>query len=133
MVISVEEKADRMTAITIKGLAFDMLEHEAVGSGRVVDPWRARLTPCTCFTHDSDRYAWSEGVIGLISEKKTPQQFEDVCALGCIPSKAVTQKKFEKMKMAIVEARDNWKKNGGGVSGWWQSITDSFQKHGVEV
>ena len=133
MVISVEEKSDRMAEITVKGLALDMLEHEAVGSGRVVDPWRARGTPCTCFIYDSDRYAWSEGVIGLISEKKTPQQFKEVCALGCVPSGAVMQKRFDKMKKAIAEAKEEWKEKGDGVAGWWRSVGDAFEKHGIEV
>ncbi|GAJ18758.1 unnamed protein product, partial [marine sediment metagenome] len=69
-----------------KELLLDILEHEATGSGLVLNPARAEATSCKGFTYDKETYAWSPGVLGLISSKKNPEQLKQFCALGIEPA-----------------------------------------------
>lgn len=114
-------------------LLLHVIEHEATGGGRVIDPEKAKSTPCKCFTHDSETYAWSPGVLGLISSKKNPEQYAEFCALGCIPAGEGAKKRFEQIKQAIDEAHEEWHKKGGGLPEWWESVGESLEKHRVDL
>jgi len=114
-------------------LLLHIMEHEVTGSGRVIDAEKARSTPCKCFTYDSETYAWSSGVLGLISSKKNPEQYAEFCALGCIPAGEGVRKRFEQIKQAVGEAHEEWQKTGGGLPEWWESVGESLEKHGVEL
>jgi len=114
-------------------LLINILEHEATGQGRIIDPAKARATPCTCFTYDTTQYAWSPGVLGLISEKRNPRQFREFCTLGCIPGGEGVQKRFEQIKGAISEAHERWQKKGGGLPAWWEEVAQSLEEHKIEL
>lgn len=112
-------------------LIVHILEHEVTGGGRVINPELAKATPCKCFTHEGEEYAWSPGVLGLISSKKTPEQFKEVCAAGCIPAGAGAQARFRKFKAAVQEAHKEWEKKGKGLKGWWEMLGDKFSEAGI--
>lgn len=131
--IEIERTVIRMQNALLRELLTDILEHEATGQGRVIDPAKARATPCTCFTYDTTHYAWSPGVLGLISEKRNPEQFREFCALGCIPGGEGVQKRFEQIKGAITEAHKRWEKRDAGLPEWWEEVAKSLEAHHVEL
>jgi len=124
---------ERQEAEKNKELLLDVLEHQAVGSGRVIDPARAEATPCTGFTFDSETYAWSPGILGLISSKKNPEQLERYCALGIEPSGGSLVDRFQKIKGAVQEAHQEWEKSGDGLPEWWDAVAKSLEKHKIEL
>lgn len=128
-----EEIADRMERALLKDLLLDTLEHEATGHGRVIDAERARATPCKCFQFEGETYAWSPGVLGLISSKKNPEQLREFCALGCLKASPGTQKRFKQLKGAIGEAHEEWKRKGGDLAGWWDSVASALERHQIEL
>lgn len=110
-----------------------ILEHEATGAGRVIDAAKAKATPCKCFTYDSDMYAWSPGVLGLISSKKNPEQYREFCALGCIPAGAGAEERFRKIKGAIGEAHKEWEAKGGDLKEWWEIVGKKMEEKRIEL
>jgi hypothetical protein len=114
-------------------LVVHILEHEAAGSGRVVDEAKAKSTPCKCFRFEGDEFCWSPGVLGLISSKKNPGQMEEFCALGKEPASAGAQKHFNKIKQAVAAAHQEWEKQGGGLKSWWRNVADQMAEIGLEV
>ena len=86
-----EEIIDRIYGIP--DLAIHIAEHEATGSGRVVDAALARATPCKGFSFEDETYAWSPGVLGLMSSKKNPEQIREFCEKGIEPAGAGAQKR----------------------------------------
>lgn len=109
-----------------------IMEHQAVGGGRVIDAERARATPCKCFEHESETYAWSPGVLGLISSKKNPEQMTEFCSV-CLPAQPGVQERFAEMKEAIGEAHKRWEEKGGGLPSWWEEVGKSLAKRGIEL
>lgn len=116
-----------------KQILLDVLEHQVLGSGRVINAARAMATPCKCFTYDTGEMCWSPGVLGLMSSKKNPEQIAKFCAVGKEPAGEGAKQRFEKVKGAIEEAHREWEKRGEGLSGWWSEVAKSLEKHGIEL
>lgn len=116
-----------------RDLGLHIAEHEAMGGGRVINAELARATPCKGFTFESETYAWSPGVLGLMSSKKNPEQVREFCAKGMEEAGAGTQKRFGKLKSAIGEAHKRFEEKGEGLKGWWTEVGKSLEKHGVEL
>lgn len=102
-------------------LPFHIAEHQAVGHGLVVYEARAEATPCKVFTYDSTKFGWSAGVIGLISEKRNPEQFAKYCKV-CIPATDGVARRFERVKAEVAKAHEEWEREGGGLPEWWQKV-----------
>lgn len=114
-------------------LAFHIAEHEAIGAGRVLEPAVARATPCRGFKFNEETYAWSPGVLGLISSKKNPEQLKEFCALGITPAGAGAQERFTKLKGAIGEAHEEWERNGEGLPEWWETVGKKMAEKGISL
>lgn len=114
-------------------LAFHVAEHVATGHGIVVDRALAERTPCKCFTYDTDEYAWSPGVVGLISKRKTPADFEAFCKAGKEPASPGAAERFTKLREAIGEAQEEWEREGEGLPGWWEQVGKTLATKGVEL
>lgn len=117
----------------IPELAMHIAEHEVVGSGRVIDAAKARTTGCKCFEYEGQSYAWSPGVLGLISSRKNPEQFREFCALGCEPAGEGARERFAKLSTAIREAHQEWERKGGGLPEWWQTVGQKLAERGIEL
>jgi len=117
----------------VPDLAFHIAEHEATGSGRVINAVLARATPCKGFTFEGETYAWSPGVLGLMSSKKNPEQIKEFCAKGMEPAGAGAQERFKKLKGVIGEAHKDWEEKGGGLKGWWTAIGEKLEAKGIEL
>lgn len=102
-------------------LPFHIAEHEAVGHGLVVDEARAEATPCKCFTFEDTRFGWSPGVVGLISEKRNPEQFAKYCQ-EIIPVSDGVARRFERVKREVGKAHEEWEKEGGNLAAWWTKV-----------
>jgi len=126
-----EEVLDRVYGVP--ELAFHVAEHEATGHGIVVDRALAERTPCKCFSYDTDEFAWSPGVVGLISSRKTPEDFEKFCAMGKEPASPGAAKRFRKLKGAIGEAQEQYEREGGGLPGWWEQVGKTLAAKGIEL
>ncbi|GAI71787.1 unnamed protein product [marine sediment metagenome] len=126
-----EEVMDRVYGVP--ELAFHVAEHEATGHGIVVDRALAERTPCKCFSYDTDEYAWSPGVVGLISSRKTPEDFEKFCAMGKEPASPGAAERFTKLKGAISEAHEEWGKKGEGLPEWWEEVGKKLAAKGIEL
>lgn len=124
---------ERQEAEENKVLLLDILEHQVVGGGRVIDAARAESTPCKGFTYDSETFAWSPGILGLISSKKNPEQLERYCALGIEPAGAGVAERFRKVKEAVEDAHQSWQKEGGDLESWWHKVGESLEKHHIEL
>ena len=103
-----------------------ILEHEATGHALVVDAARAEATPCKCFTYDTDRYGFSPGCIGLISEKRNPDQFARFCKV-CIPVSDGLSKRFARVKEEVGKAHEEWRKEGGDLAKWWKKVGPALE------
>jgi hypothetical protein len=114
-------------------LAFHIAEYEATGHGIVVDRDLAERTPCKCFTYNTDEYAWSPGVVGLISKRKTPADFEAFCKAGKEPASPGAAERFKKLKGAISEAHEEWEKKGGGLPEWWAAVGKTLAEKGIAL
>lgn len=124
---------ERQEATQNKEILLDILEHQAVGSGRVIDAGKAAATPCTCFSYDGAEMCWSPGVLGLMSSQKNPEQIAKYCALGKTPDGSGVRQRFAKVKGAVEEAHKEWEKKGGGLPGWWSEVGKSLEKHKIEL
>jgi len=124
---------ERQEAERNKELLLDVLEHQAVGGGRVIDVARAEATPCTCFSYDGAEMCWSPGILGLMSSQKNPEQIRRYCAVGKTPDGSGVKQRFAKVKTAVEEAHEEWEKKGGGLSGWWSEVAKSLEKHKIEL
>lgn len=116
----VEEEASKTE------LPFHIAEHEAVGHGLVVDELKASTTPCKCFTFDDTRYGWSPGVVGLISEKRNPEQFAAYCKT-IIPVSDGAKRRFERVKTEVAKAHEEWEKEGGNLAKWWEKVSPALK------
>jgi len=114
-------------------LTIHILEHEATGHGLVINPAKARATSCKCFEYEGEEYCWSEGVLGLMSSKKNPEQIAEYCAKGKEPAGAGVARRFEEIKRVASEAHSQWQEKGGGLPGWWQEIGKKASEAGVEL
>ena len=114
-------------------LAFHIAEHEVAGHGIVVDRALAERTPCKCFSYDTDEYAWSPGVVGLISERKTPEDFAKFCAVGKESASPGAAERFTKLKGAISEAHEEWEKKGEGLAEWWEQVGKTLAEKGIAL
>lgn len=117
----------------IPELALQVMEHDARGGGLVLNPERARATPCKCFEFEGETYCWSPGVLGLISSKKNPEQLAEFCVLGREPAGAGARERFEKLRGAVSEAHADWEEKGGGLPGWWESVGAKLAEKGIEL
>lgn len=114
-------------------LAFHVAEHVTTGHGIVTDRALAERTPCKCFSYDTDEYAWSPGVVGLISKRKTPADFEAFCKAGKEPASPGAAERFTKLRGAISEAHEEWEKKGEGLPGWWETVGKTLATKGIEL
>lgn len=128
-----QKTADEVLARTPSTLIIHIMEHEVVGSGRVIDAAKAKATGCRCFDFEGEEYCWSEGILGLISSKKNPDQLQEFCVLGKEPAGDGAQKRFGEIKGAISEAHDEWKKEDSGLPGWWAKVGEKLEARGIEV
>lgn len=110
-----------------------VMEHEVVGSGRVIDAARARATPCKAFEFEGETYAWSPGVLGLMSSKKNPEQIRQYCALGMESAGAGAAKRFKEIKSAVGEAHKEWEAEGGDLKRWWEKTGEKLTGKGIEL
>lgn len=119
----------------LKSLVINCMEHEILGSGRVIDPARARATPCTCFTVEEDGFeaCWSPGILGLMTTQKNPEQIREFCKMGKIPGGEGARERFLKVRGAISEAHERWERKGGGLPGWWEEVARSLKEHKIEL
>lgn len=115
------------------GLIVHIMEHQATGEGRILDPARARATGCKCFAFDEEEYCWTPGVLGLMSSKKNPEQIEEFCVLGKEPAGAGAQKRFRELKGAIHEAHEEWERKGEGLPGWWRQVGEKLAEKRIEL
>jgi len=122
-------KEDTSTAI----LLLHSLEHEATGAGRVIDPARAKATPCTCFGFEGEEYCWSPGILGLMSSKKNPEQIANYCVMGKEKGGAGASKRFTELKSAIGEAHKEWEAEGGDLKKWWEKTGEKLAEKGIEL
>ena len=116
-----------------KEILLDVLEHQVLGSGRVINAARAMATPCKCFTYDTGEMCWSPGVLGLMSSKKNPEQIAQFCAIGKTPASEGVKERFEKVKGAIESAHSQWQKEGGDLQNWWHKVAESLEKREIEL
>lgn len=114
-------------------LAFHVAEHVTTGHGIVTDRTLAERTPCKCFSYDTDEYAWSPGVVGLISKRKTPEDFEAFCKVGKEPASPGAAERFTKLRGAISEAHEEWEKQGEGLPAWWEQVGKTLSEKGIEL
>jgi len=124
---------DELTEAAENVLLLHTLEHEARGSGRVIDVARAKSTPCKCFRFEEEEYCWSPGILGLMSSKKNPQQIASYCVVGKEPAGEGAKKRFKEIKGAIGEAHKVWKAKGGGLPEWWEEVGAKLEEKGLEL
>ncbi|GAH35808.1 unnamed protein product [marine sediment metagenome] len=119
----------------LKSLVINCMEHEILGSGRVIDSVKARATPCTCFTVEGDGFeaCWSPGVLGLMTSQKNPEQIREFCKMGKLPGGEGAGERFLKVRGAISEAHERWEKKGGGLPGWWEEVARSLEERKIEL
>ena len=136
----IERIADKLAehmkqeAVRNKELLLDILEHTVTGGGRIVDPARARATPCTCFTYgDGKEACWSPGVLGLMTSEKNPEQIAEFCGAGKRYDGSGVRARFEKVKTAVEDAHQKWEKSGGGLREWWDLMAKSLEQHKVSL
>lgn len=113
-------------------MVVNILEHEASGSAKVIDPVRASdpNIPCHCFEYEDEKYCWKPGYLGLLSGKKNPEQIA-TCKIT-LPAGGGAAQRFTQLKSAISEAHKNWEEeNGGGLGSWWDEVAKSLAKHNV--
>lgn len=121
---------DTGTAILI----LHSLEHQATGAGRVIDAAKAKATPCKCFSYDTDKVAcWSEGVLGLMTSEKNPEQIAQFCAMGKIPAGDGAKQRFKQVREAITEAHKEWEAEGGDLKKWWEKTGEKLEEKGIEL
>jgi hypothetical protein len=129
-----EVEAEIAEADSERGLLLlHTLEHEATGAGRVIDAEKARSTPCKCFEYEGETFAWSPGVLGLISSRKNPEQFKEFCALGCLPAREGIKERFGRIRGAIGRAKKAYEREGGGPAKWWEKVGEELKEAKVEI
>jgi hypothetical protein len=121
-----ENDTDHITEVIL----LHVLEHEATGSGKVIDAAKARVTPCQCFHYENEDYCWSPGILGLISGKKNPEQMAEFCKTK-IPGSAGLHSRFSEVKDAVTQAHKEWEQEGSGLKGWWEKVGEKMERRGV--
>jgi len=119
-----------------RGLLLQFTEHEIEGAGLVVNEERARATPCRVFTYKGREYAFSPGVIGLISGEKNPEQMEAYCKVGkTYEVKPGIKERFETFASAAEEAHEKIEEipKGERLVPWLTAMGEELEKRGVEV
>lgn len=117
-------------------MLLDMTIQHVGSPGRVIDAERARATPCKCFEYDSSTYCWSEGVLGLISSDKNPEQIQDFCKVKHSSPSNELKKRFEKFQEAASEAQKEYEQipeSKREWTDWLEAMSKSLEKHGIEV
>jgi len=114
-------------------LTIHILEHEATGAARLINPVKAKdpNVPCKCFGFEDETYCWKPGYLGLISSKRNPEQMTD-CRIK-LPSGAGVAERFKKVKGVISEAQKRWEKKGGTLPEWWEEVAKSLEDHKIEL
>lgn len=107
-------------------LVIHIMEHEVTGAGRVIDDAKARTTPCKCVSYEGELYCHSEGILGLISSKKNPEQIAQYCAVGKIMKPDGLKTRFAQIKEAISRAHKKWEKGEGGLVEWWDAVAEEM-------
>jgi hypothetical protein len=107
-------------------LPLHIAEHVATGSGIVVDEAKAETTPCKTFKFEDTTYGWSPGIVGLISEKRNPEQFAKYCK-SRIPVSDGVAKRFARVKESVKEAHKEWERQGGGLAEWWRKVAPALE------
>ncbi|GAI37570.1 unnamed protein product [marine sediment metagenome] len=119
-----------------RGMLLHFCEHAIEGAGLVVNEARARATPCNCFTYNGREYAFSPGVIGLISGEKNPEQMEAFCKAGkTYEVKPGIKERFELFASAAEEAHKGIEEipKGERLEPWLTAMGRELEKRGIEV
>ena len=119
-----------------RGMLLHFTEHAIEGAGLVVNEARARATPCNCFTYKGREYAFSPGVIGLISGEKNPEQMEAFCKAGkTYEVKPGIKERFETFASAAEEAHKEIEAipKGERLVPWLTAMGEELEKRGVEL
>lgn len=119
-----------------KEMLLDMAIQQTGSPGRVVDAERARATPCKCFDYDESTFCWSEGVLGLISSDKNPEQMEEFCEVKHSSPPDGLKERFEKFQEAATEAHEEYEKIPEGQrewTDWLEAMSKALKKWGIEV
>ncbi|GAI71688.1 unnamed protein product [marine sediment metagenome] len=97
----------------------------------IVNPERAKATPCKCFTYKGRDYCWSPGAIGMLKQEEE--------AIYC-PTKeyearpGITQR-FEEFSEAAEEAHKEIESipKGERLEPWLEAMGKALSKRGIEV
>ncbi|MBA7568576.1 hypothetical protein ES708_10305 [subsurface metagenome] len=97
----------------------------------IVNPERAKATPCKCFMYKERDYCWSPGAIGLLKQEEE--------AIYC-PTKeyearpGITQR-FEQFSEAAEEAHKEIESipKGERLEPWLEAMGKALSKRGIEV
>lgn len=119
-----------------RGMLLHFTEHAIEGQGLVVNEARARATPCNVFTYKGREYAFSPGVIGLISGEKNPEQMEAFCKAGKVYEvKPGIKQRFESFAEAAEEAHKKIEEipKGERLVPWLTAMGEELEKRGLEV
>ncbi len=119
-----------------RGMLLHFTEHAIEGAGLVVNEARARATPCRVFTYKGREYAFSPGVIGLISGEKNPEQMVEYCKVGkTYEVKPGIKERFETFASAAEEAHKKIEEipKGERLVPWLSAMGEELEQRGVEV
>ena len=119
-----------------RGMLLHFTEHAIEGQGLVVNEARARATPCNVFTYKDREYAFSPGVIGLISGEKNPEQMEAFCKAGkTYEVKPGIKERFESFAGAAEEAHKKIEEipKGERLVPWLTAMGEELEKRSIEV
>jgi len=101
----------------------------------IVDEKLAKTTPCHGYKYDGEKFLWSEGAVGMLSdpqEKKFCTTVKIKGKKGEVPSELKTRWKFfKKSAKHCSEVAD--KKPGKDLPQFLGCMSREAEKHGVEI
>jgi len=115
--------------------AMHLAVNELSSPGIVWDPEKAKNTPCQKFTYDGYTYAWSPGIIGLISEKENPEQLEKYCP-GDPEIPPALERRWQTFTAAAKEASRRYHELPPGerkLGKFLQYMHEEAKQRGIEV
>jgi len=119
-----------------RGMLLHFTEHELAGGGLVLNPEKARATPCKCFTYDGREYCFSPGILGMISSEKNPEQMAEYCQLGKTSEVSPgARERFETFAEAAREAHKEIEEipPGEKLEPWFRAMGKQLKLRGIEI